>query len=462
MHAFRGYDGEELYAYIPADILGDWAGGETPDSRNTLRDLVALLVAENNGVHNHKYFIAGSATVEDVFLQTDSEWHTALAFGRGRGGKFITSLDVSNVGDWDPATVFDRLDFTIHFDNLPRLMFNVGNRQGIGDIYDGLGETWSIPVMGNVLAPSPQEDQWVLFVGGGYGCENPATGEGQWLYVLRMEDGSVWERFQADNDPDAPIPWNGLVATPARYNPAFEDPDFLDTRDYTSRIYIADLQGRVYKLDCYHEDTNQWTFEVFYEMERDQPVTTMAALKKLQGQQTVLVYVGTGGDARVSTATTQFQVLGIVDNDAEGANNPGNTNLPGWVFPLPEGERVIADPIVGGNRVFFATTWTEINLDECFIQFFSRLYSIEADTGSLGLFDLDVDTGAVDNPLELGEGKVTGLFFRDEHLYVSKSGGLETQGETMVLGRGEFEPPEGGIPPGTVQVLVRGFRISPF
>jgi Tfp pilus tip-associated adhesin PilY1 len=154
--------------------------------------------------------------------------------------------------------------------------------------------------------------------------------------------------------------------------------------------------------------------------------------------------------------------LAIVDSDPEGANNPGNTNLPGWVFELPQGERAIVDPIVGGNRVFVGTTWTELNLDECFIQFFSRLYAIEADTGGLGLFDLDIDTGAVDNPLELGEGKVTGLFFRDEHLYVSKSGGVETSGETMVLGRGEFEPPEGGIPPGTVRVLVRGFRISPF
>ena len=459
MHAFRGYDGEELYAYIPADILGDWEAGEIPDSRNTLRDLVALLVAENNGVNNHRYFIAGSATVEDVFLQSDGAWHTALAFGRGKGGKFITSLDVSDVGDWIPNSPSYRLDPVIHASNLPGLIFNVGNRQGISDLYDGLGETWSLPVMGNVL--SATGDQWVLFVGGGYGCEDPSTSEGQWLYVLRMEDGSVLTRFQALNDTNAPIPWNGLVAAPRRYNPSLEDPALLDQRDYTSRIYISDLQGRVYKLDCYHADPNQWTFEVFYEMGLNQPVTTAAAIKKLTGQQTVLVYVGSGGDGRVDPATTRFQVAAIVDNDQEGANTAGSTDPPGWMFEIAEGERVIADPVVGGNFVFFATTWTTLNLEECIFQFFSNLYAVGATSG-LGVFDLDIDTAGIDNPLALGEGKVTGLFFRDEHLYVSRSGGLETQGETMVLGTGEFEPPEGGVPPGTVQVLVRGFRISPF
>ncbi len=55
---------------------------------------------------------------------------------------------------------------------------------------------------------------------------------------------------------------------------------------------------------------------------------------------------------------------------------------------------------------------------------------------------------------------MTGLFHRDEHLYVSKSGGIGMAGETMVLGSDTFPTPPVGT--GQLHLLVESFRPSPF
>ena len=63
MHAFRGDNGAELYAYIPGDLL------------HRLKDFVRLLVTQRNGLVNHEFMIASAASVGDAFFQTDQYWH---------------------------------------------------------------------------------------------------------------------------------------------------------------------------------------------------------------------------------------------------------------------------------------------------------------------------------------------------------------------------------------------------
>ena len=97
MHAFRADSGYELYAYIPHDLLP------------RLKDLVRLLVSGFNGVANHEFFVASSGSVQDAYLQSapsgSDEFRTVLAFGRGKGGKFLTALDITEVGDWEGNSV---------------------------------------------------------------------------------------------------------------------------------------------------------------------------------------------------------------------------------------------------------------------------------------------------------------------------------------------------------------------
>ena len=94
LHAFRADNGYELYGYIPHDLI------------TKLPALVDNLVAGANSILNHEYFIASSAIVQDAYLQDapsgSPEWRTVLGFGRGIGGKFLTALDITDIGESGP------------------------------------------------------------------------------------------------------------------------------------------------------------------------------------------------------------------------------------------------------------------------------------------------------------------------------------------------------------------------
>ena len=91
--------------------------------------------------------------------------------------------------------------------------------------------------MGNVVTDTSfgnpnQVDQWVVFFGGGYGCDT--SDEGQYLYALRLEDGSVYYHESISNDSSATISHNGLVAMPRLYKP--HEMDVADNKDYITRV----------------------------------------------------------------------------------------------------------------------------------------------------------------------------------------------------------------------------------
>jgi hypothetical protein len=456
MHAFNAQTGDEVFAYIPDDAIG-LAPGEVAGSRDLLADFVALVVAENNGIANHQFFLSGSPSVQDAFLRSDftgdDDWHTILSFGRGRGGRFVSALDVT-----DPL--------------VPKLRFNVGNREGLNDsLLDGLGETWSTPVMGNVATDNPSSsldrtDQWLAFLGGGYGCSN-ASLEGQYLYALRLEDGSVYHRAQVTNDPTAAIPYNAVVAMPALYNPHAED--VADGKDYVSRVYVGDLQGRIWKLVTTSLSPTGWTFGKFAEVGLDQPITTQVALLDDPNNQQVYVMAGTGGDVRVSSAGSTFKFVALKDIDAEGAST---TQYPlgspaFWSRNLLSGERVYVTPVTIGEMgdggtamVFFAASNPGFSVQTCSGFFTSSLYALGIVSGAA---EVDLDGSGADASVNLGDSKVAGLYARDGNLFVSKSGGLGSAGSLSVYGDGDFSDDiQSGGNGITIQVLVDSFRISPF
>ena len=432
MHAFDAETGDEVFGYIPDDSMS-LAPGETPGSRDTLKDFVALVVDENNGIANHQYLLSGSPTVDDAFLRSDrsggdDDWHTLLAFGRGRGGRFVSILDIT-----DP--------------NYPKLQFNRGNREGLNDgLYDGLGETWSQPVIGNVqvdisLSNPDRVDQWVVFFGAGYGCDNAAD-EGHYLYAARVEDGDVYHRAQVSNDGSAIIDHNAVVAMPRLYNP--HEIDVADKKDYITRVYVGDVQGNIWKLVTTDIDPANWTFQKFAEMGDDQPITAPVAILKDTYNQQIWVMAGTGGDLRVSSAGTTFKFATFLDQDAEGANTTQypNGTAAFWEKPLFPDERVYVAPVTIGSMgdatpplVFFAASTPAFSPATCTGKFLSSLWALGIMSGQA---EVDLDGGGNDERLDLGESKVTGLYARGGNLYVSQSGGLGTSGKLSVFGDGRL------------------------
>ena len=451
MHAFRGDNGAELYAYVPGDLLPK------------LRDFVRLVVAQRNGFINHEFMIAASASVEDAFFQTDQSWHTILAFGRGQGGKHLTALDVSNAPDWDGTSSTAPIDES-DLSHLPRLRFTVGNIDGVvdsdgqGENYDGFGETWSIPVIGAVA--EGVGDRAVLFMGSGYGCVT--SDEGRYFYVLDLEDGTVYKKFGPINDDAAAsIDDNAMVATPTLFW----------HQDLVTRVYIGDLQGVVHKLDTSNADKAQWTFNDFYSMGVDQPIAAPIALFVPDGAMQIQLFVGTGGDKRASLPPGQFfKLVGLLDADMEGQNSPGSlmsTPTGTFVVDLPDNERIFVSPVTaptpdGNGAVFFASSAPGVDLVTCTNIFTSTLFGFGATTGAAD-FDMDESQSGSQSSTHVGNVKVTGLFHREGHLYVSKSGGLGVTGSTEVRGSDEFPKITGGSSMGNaVSFSLSGYRFSPF
>ena len=109
--------------------------------------------------------------------------------------------------------------------------------------------------------------------------------------------------------------------------------------------------------------------------------------------------------------------------------------------------------------VFFAASRPTFNPVTCEGEFSSSLWAVEI-FGGLAYVDLD-GTGVGDN-VDLGQSKVTGIYARGSNLYVSESGGLSSSGSLTVYGDGEFEDGPAGTGGFSIQVLVDGFRMSPF
>ena len=460
MHGFDAGTGVEVFGYLPDDVVG-MNPSEVGGSRDTLRDFVELVVAENNGIPNHQYLLSGSPTLSEAFLRSDyggdDDWHTMLTFGRGRGGRFVSGLDVT-------------------YPLSPALRFNVGNREGMNDFeLDGLGETWSTTVMGNVLTDASSSnpdrvDQWVAFLGGGYGCDN-SNDEGQYLYALRLEDGSVHYYDKVTSDSNAIIPHNALVAQPRLFNPHEEDT--TDSKDYVTRVYIGDVQGNVWKLVSQDANPNNWTLSRLAELGDEHPITAPVSLLKDINNQEVYVLAGTGGDQRVDTTSNggvDFKFVALLDRDPEGVNTfqyPLGT-APLWEKDLNPDERVYVSPVTIGKIgdavppvVFFAASKPLFNGAFCETHFFSSLFALGVFSGQA---EVDLDGGANDESVDLGRSKVTGLYARGNELYVSESGGLGTAGSLSVYGDGDFSDdlPSSGGGSYLVQVLVDYFRMSPF
>jgi hypothetical protein len=462
LHAFDGQTGDEVFAYIPDDAMG--LNGELAGSRDILAEFVELVVAENNGIQNHQFTLSGSPTVSDAFLRSDSggdnEWHTILTFGRKRGARFMSGLDVT-----DPSN--------------PRLRFNIGNREGTNNtpndpLLDGLGETWSTPVMGNVATTNTSSDpdradQWLAFFGAGYGCNNTAK-EGHYLFAVRLEDGSIYHRAQVTSDATAAIPYNAVVARPTLYIP--HQSDVADNKDFVTRVYVGDVQGVIWKLVTMDLNPSNWTFQKFAELGKNQPVTAPVALMSDPNNQRVFVMAGTGGDLRAPEANNLFKHATFIDTDLDGANTTqyplGST--PFWTRDLNPGERVYISPVVVGTFensampvVFFAASQPAFDAATCTGYFNSSLYALGLLSGQAEV-DLDGGGGA-DASVGIPGSKITGVFVDPTgHLYVSKSGGLGSgNGSLSVYGDGDFSDDVSTGGSGvTIQVLVDGFRVSPF
>lgn len=337
LHGFNAQTGQELFAYMPNGAISQ----------------TGLLLARN---YQHRYFVDGQINVTDAII--NGSWGTVLLGNMGRGGRSVFAINVTNPTAIDAGKVMWELPTN---DN------DLGLALGRAEVMFGEDGNW-----------------YAVFANGLNSVNaNPV------LYLVNLSTGVVTRRITAEDGGDLT---NGLTRI------ALVD---IDKNGRTDAVYGGDFQGNLWKFDLSSTSTTAWGVAfggTALARARDingdpQPITGgIAAENGPSGG--VMVAFGTGryltdSDA-VAGGTQQLQTLyGVWDRGTvsgitraslrqqqiltqfgSGAslgrttsNNRVNfATQNGWFMDLrvgsavPNGERMIGDPLIIGEAVTIPTS----------------------------------------------------------------------------------------------------------
>lgn len=378
LHAFDDATGEELWGFIPPDLL--------PNLKNLTGEAV-------------QFYVDGPPK---AYIERDSSnkiVSATLIFGERRGGNHYTALDIK-----DPL--------------LPKFLWSISpsaitykTTMSSTTAYQEMGQTWSAPQLGRV-----EGGKWVAFISGGYDdlnqdLANPGTDtKGRALYVVDVSNGSlIWSYSYANNA-------NMQYSIPS-------DTARVDTNNdgYIDRLYVGDVGGQIWRFDVGSSgltgkilfDTN-WGVSVKRKIFYPPDVTLELGYE--------MIFVGTGDREHPKEITRVNRLYAIKDKNPSsplkesdlvdvtldllqvGTDSEKTTTMTdlqtksGWFILLDQniGEKCLSSPTLFFGTVYY-TTFTPVfgdTNDPCFLsQGEARLYAVDYKTGS-AVFNLD-DSGTL-------------------------------------------------------------------
>ena len=359
--AGRDCGGEELWAYLPYDQLDKLAKRyvNNPQKRDPHDYVIARAVrftdifVPNPGPAADPDNSLVTKTVGGVSLgQIKGVWRKVLFVGRGKGGKYLTAIDVTGPGMFTDRSLTDSL-------TMPIFLWSRGNPDTTNGKVGGtasnsveptdlanyatMGETWSVPAVAFVdrttmraddatkkataTTRKPSGNDFVLYVGSGYG----KTGEGTSFYSIDPLTGDIITHVDVDVAAAASYPTiarsgmpyaNSLVANPVVFNASrflyavggVPSPNVAAASG--RRVYIGDLWGRQWKFLTAAPDKPLPVAD----LGTDQPVATANALLGLPANDPAakpFVYTTSGNENRASVPTGQFKNFGFRDDGSD-------------------------------------------------------------------------------------------------------------------------------------------------
>jgi type IV pilus assembly protein PilY1 len=396
LHGFWEDDGSEAIAYIPNMLFSN----ASSEGLHYLTD----------PAYGHRYYVDLSPTVADVYI--NSSWKTILIGGYRAGGRGLFALDVTNPSSFSDAQA----------DNVVLWEFTSNDN-------NSLGNSFSKPTMALM-----ENGKWAAVFGNGY--DDLGDGEAK-LFILYLEGGMdrTW------SSSDYKVITTGVGSSGDRNGlstPALVDSDGNGKAD---RVYAGDLKGNLWAFDLSDPD-NDSNWGVAYSkalfnatvVTTPQPITSKPVVARnpavtttVDNSPNILVFFGTGqymvnGDKTSSDTQTFY---GVWDNNDVGSgstltrdslvaqtldtdnstseirvvsdNSVDYASKYGWRFDLPtSGERVVVDPKIRGDYIFFNTLIPDPNT--CNTQGYGWLMALKLTNGgepSKPVFDINND-GVVD------------------------------------------------------------------
>ncbi|WP_139203226.1 PilC/PilY family type IV pilus protein [Amphritea atlantica] len=216
LHGFRASDGEELLAYIPSVLLPK----------------LSLL---SNTDYQHQYYVDGTPTVQDVYI--NNQWHTMLAGGLNGGGQGVYVLDVTDPDDFSETEAAKV--FRWEFDD--------------SDDVD-MGYSYARPAIARL-----KDGNWYVVFGNGYNSteaddHQSLTGDAV-IYLVDLATGQTVIKLSTNT---------GLDEAPAGLN----RPNGMSTLSPVSDdgatvnvIYGGDLYGNIWKFDLSDSNPANWKLD---------------------------------------------------------------------------------------------------------------------------------------------------------------------------------------------------------
>lgn len=428
IHAFNAFNGDELWAYIPRNMLGRTTSasiekGELLDLMWGQRDMVDA-TPRVGFVWIDGYMGAGQMGTPDE-VQTADEWARVLIVGEGEGGRYWVALDVTQPDD--PYILWED---TAGSSTLSRM-----------------GATTGTPAL--ALIRDDGVDRWAAIYGSGREIDNQALDARLYLRWLGDLQGAGEtfpdEGFPVTVDLDGNSAHDG-IGLPS--DPLVVDSDFDGDAD---DVFVATTNGVLYRYALDENDINDTEACRFFDPqnadldngEEDQVEGQRAAAQwgptaALSSSGQLLVYFGTGSSWEpFSTTAGAFYVLRASPGCTEAALFTDCSD--DGVVALGSGERLMGSPVVYGGAVFFTTYAPAANRCD---EGEARLYGIDAESCT-AVFDTN-NNGAMDGGDDLfytmGRGQPSAPVVANGSIYIATTVPADDNGDEPLVQR--FELPE--------------------
>ena len=359
LHAIDGATGNELWAYIPFELL---------------RNLTRLYFDPRSrykqyGIDGNVVPITKDVDGDGIIESSDGDF-VRLIFGMRRGGSSYYALDVT-----------DR--------NSPQLLW----QRTLTDA----GESWSTPVIARVdlgATVTQNADKAVVVVGGGYDTvhdtsAHPASadGAGAGIHMLDLVSGATLWRAGPDASADLQL------TTMTRAIPNQVRVIDLNGDRLADRMYASDLGGQIWRFDITNGEAAATLVAggVIARLGAEGAASPTAAdtrrfynapdvsliTDQLQQRRFIAISIGSGYRAHPFDLTASDRFYSIRDGDVFNALTQsaydsypvvteanlvevsGKTQTVitasdrGWMFTLPANQKVLSDSLTFNDEIFF-------------------------------------------------------------------------------------------------------------